>query len=147
MKAFTYTSAWIALVDANDINHPLASHLWKLLISHGWSIFTTNYVLVETIAILQRRYGMSVVATFLQGLAPVQIGWISQELHTRGLNRFLHEHRRRLSLVDCTSFEFMLHEGIDFAYAFDDHFREFGFQLIREHNIHANNPPSSGGGL
>lgn len=38
--------------------------------------------------------------------------------------------RRRLSLVDCTSFEAMRHKKITKAFAFDQHFVEQGFEIV-----------------
>ncbi len=39
----------------------------------------------------------------------------------------LSQSRRRLSLVDCSSFEVMHRRGIDRCFAFDRHFRQQGF--------------------
>jgi predicted nucleic acid-binding protein len=38
--------------------------------------------------------------------------------------------RRRLSLVDCTSFEVMRRLGITSAFAIDRHFVEQGFEVL-----------------
>jgi predicted nucleic acid-binding protein len=38
--------------------------------------------------------------------------------------------RRKLSLVDCTSFEIMRSLGIKTVFAFDSHFVEQGFKII-----------------
>jgi uncharacterized protein len=39
--------------------------------------------------------------------------------------------RRKLSLVDCTSFEIMRQHAVRTAFAFDSHFEEQGFELLR----------------
>lgn len=36
--------------------------------------------------------------------------------------------RRALSLADCVSFEVMRRTGLRSAFAFDPHFREFGYE-------------------
>jgi predicted nucleic acid-binding protein len=38
--------------------------------------------------------------------------------------------RRRLSLVDAVSFTAMREEAITTAFAFDQHFREYGFNVL-----------------
>ena len=37
----------------------------------------------------------------------LSLEWVSDELHRRGMRRLSRENRRRLSLVDCVSLEFM----------------------------------------
>jgi predicted nucleic acid-binding protein len=44
--------------------------------------------------------------------------------------RLAREDKRHLSLVDCTSFEFMAGRGIGEALTVDRHFRQEGFELI-----------------
>ena len=40
------------------------------------------------------------------------------------------ENRRRLSLVDCVSFEFMRRQGISDVLGLDRHFEEAGYRLL-----------------
>ena len=49
---------------------------------------------------------------------------------TTGMAAVLSAGRRRLSLVDCVSFDVMTRLGIDVCFAFDAHFREQGFRCI-----------------
>lgn len=126
MKVFVDTSALLALMDASDQQHAQASICWHALLKE--ELHTTNYVLVETIALLQNRLGLTLVQPLLTLLSIVEVGWVSEELHQAGIARLLQEARRRLSLVDCVSFEYMLREQITVAFTFDKHFAEAGFQ-------------------
>jgi predicted nucleic acid-binding protein len=88
-------------------------------------------VLVEAFALIQHRLGMEAVRTFQDDIVPVlDVRWVTEEEHQAGLAAFLTAASRRLSLVDCVSFETMRSLGIQAAFAFDRHFSQQGFVLI-----------------
>jgi predicted nucleic acid-binding protein len=67
----------------------------------------------------------------LQKIMPLlQIDWISPEHHRFAISSLLSANLRDLSLVDCSSFETMRRLGIEKVFAFNDHFRRQGFELI-----------------
>lgn len=64
-------------------------------------------------------------------IVPVlSVKWVDKPLHRRGVARLQRELRRKLSLKDCISFEFMKSQGLTDALALDHHFAEAGFNLI-----------------
>jgi len=132
MKVFVDTSAWIALADKADPQHSVAHNLWSHLMEASAELVTTNYVMVETIAVLQRRLGMEAVRAFLTSVAHLDIGWVDDLLHQAGIQQFVAANRRSLSLVDCVSFEFMRRSNIRIAFCFDTHFSEAGFEMLAE---------------
>ncbi|MCW5935016.1 MAG: type II toxin-antitoxin system VapC family toxin [Fimbriimonadia bacterium] len=125
MKVFLDTAGILALMDKDDDFHPQASACWSSLLKE--ELYTTNYVLVEVIALTQNRLGIKFVPSLVALLQRVEIEWVDNNLHMAGMNRLLLEARRRLSLVDCVSFEFMTREEISSAFTFDRHFEEAGF--------------------
>jgi predicted nucleic acid-binding protein len=89
---------------------------------------TSNYVLVETAAWLQHKLGLAAVRVFQEEIMPLlQIDRISEERHRGGMEALLAAGRKRLSLVDCVSFQTMRENGRRSAFCFDAHFREQGF--------------------
>jgi len=95
---------------------------------HKATLWSHNYVYVETNALLQRRLGMAVLQKVEADLWPIiSIHWITADLHHAAVVAQRTAHRRKLSLVDCTSFEVMRHLGIRHAFAFDRHFQAAGF--------------------
>ncbi|MCY4074805.1 MAG: VapC toxin family PIN domain ribonuclease, partial [Acidobacteria bacterium] len=58
------------------------------------------------------------------------VEWVSDELHRRGMRRLSRANRRRLSLVDCVSLEFMRQHAIEDVLGLDRHFEEAGFTLL-----------------
>jgi predicted nucleic acid-binding protein len=57
----------------------------------------------------------------------LQIEWVSEEQHRAAIEAALAAGRRKLSLVDCASFQTMRNRGLRTAFCFDTHFREQGF--------------------
>jgi predicted nucleic acid-binding protein len=130
MMVFVGSSAFIAYLIGEDANYRTAAAIWKRLAESDSRLVTTNYVVVETCALLHRRSGMSIVRTLLQDVVPaVVIEWVDVGLHSAALSMFLDSARRGPSIVDCVSFAAMHKLGITTAFAFDPHFAEQGFHF------------------
>lgn len=131
MNIFVDTSALLAVLDADDINHPKAKEEWNRIVFSHAVLVCNNYVLIEAYALIQHRLGMEAVRTFHEDILPlIRIEWIDQVTHRAGVSAFLAASRKKLSLVDCISFETMRHLGIKTAFVFDPHFQEQGFECI-----------------
>ena len=131
MNVFVDTSALYAVLDADDDAHTAALQAWTDLIRTQQAMCTSNYVCVESAALLQSRIGMSAVRALFDDLLPVvSVVVIDKALHAQAVAILLDADRRRLSLVDCASFAVMRQHGIMKAFAYDPHFEERGFQLV-----------------
>ena len=131
MRVFIDTSAFYALLDRDDDNHARARNAWTDILETGAVAVTSSYVLVETAALLQSRVGMEAVRAFEEAIVPVlHVEYVTGELHKLGMAALLVATRRRLSLVDCVSFEIMRRHGIGSSFTFDGHFKEQGFRLV-----------------
>jgi predicted nucleic acid-binding protein len=131
MSVFVDTSAFYALLDADDENYGPSASTWRAMMASDEHIVTTNYVLVETFALLQSRLGLKAVREFQQDVVPVlHVEFVTPETHHLGIVALLAAWRRGLSLVDCVSFEVMRESGMKSAFTFDGHFREYGFTAV-----------------
>lgn len=131
MKVLLDTSAFLAILNRDDNNHSAAKKLWKELLYSENALISNNYVLVESFALIQRRLGTETVRTFQEDILPlINIEWVDADTHRAGVSAFLAASRRKLSLVDCVSFETMRTLGIKTVFAFDPHFSEQGFNCI-----------------
>jgi predicted nucleic acid-binding protein len=71
------------------------------------------------------------VIAFHNGVSPIlSILWIDEDLHQRAMGALVAARRRRLSLVDCASFESMRQAGLRQVFTFDPHFAEQGFEVL-----------------
>jgi predicted nucleic acid-binding protein len=117
----------------NDVYHERATGKWVALLSEGQDCVTNNYVVLESIAIIQKRLGMEAVQELSENLlAHVHIEWVDEAQHAQVLRTVLETNRRQLSFVDCSAFETMRRLDIETVFTFDSHFREEGFQVISD---------------
>jgi predicted nucleic acid-binding protein len=131
MIVFVDTSAFYAGLDQDDINHTRAKNAWTDLLAGDARLLTNNYVLLETGALLQKRLGPAALRLFYRDVVPLlAVDCISQQRHQAGVEALLAAARRKLSLVDCISFQSMREYGSQTAFCFDPHFREQGFDTI-----------------
>lgn len=130
MVAFVDTSALYAFVDRDAAEHRAAVRTLGGLIGDE-PLRTHSYVLVETNALVQHRIGMAAVRQLTEEVQPaLDVRWVDAELHQVAVAALLAADRRRVSLVDWTSFELMRQERIDRAFAFDDDFATQGFEVV-----------------
>jgi len=131
MNCFVDSSAFLAVLGRDDVNHPRARAAWVGLLEQRTKLVTSSYVLAETLAILQHRMGLDAVRVFHHDIYPVlTTEWVGDALHAKGMGGVLAARRRSLSLVDCVSFEVMRQHDLRKAFAFDPHFEEQGFDVV-----------------
>ncbi|RME21825.1 MAG: PIN domain-containing protein [Deltaproteobacteria bacterium] len=131
MKVFVDTSALISLLDRDDGNHARAAKAFEKLRKKDAILVCSNYVLVETCAIIQHRLGLGALRSFQKDFFPLLVTvWVDEDIHMAATSAVLAAGKRRLSLVDCSSFEVMRRSGIDRAFTFDRHFQQQGFSCL-----------------
>ena len=130
-SAFIDTSAFYALMDLSDKHHEEASRLWKSSLEKNIYFYTSNYIIIETLALLQNRLGFEAADIWYRDvLGIVEVLWIDNSHHNFAFELWLSLGRRKLSLVDCVSFATMRHHKIEKVSGFDKHFKEQGFEII-----------------
>jgi predicted nucleic acid-binding protein len=65
------TSAFYAVFDRDDANHSAAKQTWTELLDEKATLLTTNYVLLETTALLQHRIGVPAVRSLHEDVTPL----------------------------------------------------------------------------
>jgi len=132
MNIFVDTSAFLAILDAQDPNHERADQIWKILLGQGDPLVSTNYVVVETISLVQRRFGLLAAQEFQDVIVPLlEIEWVDQTTYSIAMQLLFLANQRRLNLVDCVSFAVMNRLKISTAFVFDKHFNQQGFTCLR----------------
>lgn len=133
MAVFLDTSALYALLDRDDAHHQEAAQTFRGLLEDRWSLTTHAYVVVESVALVQRRLGVEAVRALAHDLlGVVEVAPVGEALHRAALTALLASGRREVSLVDWTSFLFMRERRLEKAFAYDEHFWEQGFVSVGE---------------
>lgn len=131
MKAFIDTTTFSAILDESDINHKklrrYGENYWRDVL-----LTTTNYIILECVALMQNRLGIDATRVFHEDILPlVNIQWVGENEHLLGVLAFLTARRRKLSLVDCVSFVIMRNLGLKEVFCFDRDFEEEGFVCLK----------------
>ena len=131
MSIFIDTSGFIAVLDKDDASHTEAVKIWMDILTSEEDLVTTNYVLVETCALVQNQLGLTAIKVFQEDIVPVlRIEWIDKAVHHAAMGIMLAAVRKKLSLVDCVSFDTLRLLGVTTAFSLDKHFKEQGFMCL-----------------
>ncbi len=125
---FIDTSAFYAASDKSDQFYTIAKGLFEKIQKDRLEIVTHNYVVVETVALLQRRLGHMCALRFLKSLDEIAVFFIDNALQSKSLEKFKTHVSTKISFVDCVSFIFMEHQKIKTFFGFDSHFKKSGFK-------------------
>ena len=96
------------------------------------SLYTSNYIIVETLALIQHRLGFEAANLWYRDLlSVVDVLWVDEQRHKTAFELWLGLGRKQLSLVDCVSFITMRHYKLETVFGFDRHFAEQGFEILK----------------
>ena len=129
---FLDTSAIYAWVDSADANHAAAVERLEAILNEEEELLTHNYVLLESVALLQARLGHLAASKFAKDSAAFVVEWVDHDLHASAIREWKKSVKRRLSLVDHVSFLVMKRRNVATAFAFDPDFKTAGFRLYGE---------------
>ena len=130
-RVYVDTSAFYSVLVRDDADHPAASETLEALREEDATLITSSYVVHETIALLQHRWGIDAVRDWERHVEPgLEIMWVDAEIHGRAMVALLASADRRISLTDWASFEIIRQERIERAFAFDRDFGNRGFEVV-----------------
>ena len=136
MKVFADTSGLFALMVHNDYMHVRAKLNFEYFALKKAQLLTSSFVLVETVALLQRRVSIESVNDFSLRIFPLlDIIWADEYWYSRAIQRLLAHKHKDVSLVDSLSFEIMEAQEISCAFTFDKHFEDHGFTIAAFHDL------------
>src|SRR5919199_1503505 len=129
------TSAYFALLDADDANHQQARTISARLIAEGWRLLTTSFVLTETHALLVNRLSQQIATRFLRDMehSPTTLVWVTPRDVQRARAIIYQYTDKDFSLTDAASFAVMERLRIPAAFTFDRHFAQYGLTVLSAH--------------
>jgi uncharacterized protein len=128
---FIDTSGLYAVLDRHDEKHEIAGAIWRRLIESSTRLVTTNYIIVEMLALIQARLGSDAIRRLAVDIFPtIEQVIVDAGLHHAAIETLLAQNRRALSFVDGVSFACMRRLHVTMVFSFDRHFTEAGFTVL-----------------
>lgn len=130
---FVDASALIALANKGDQYHSEAKEYLSEITAGSFRLMTSNFVLDETYTRIKRAGGSKMAIDFgneIQSNSGIKSITIDHKLEKRAWEIFKKYSDQPFSYTDCTSFALMRERKIQNAFAFDNDFRIFGFNLL-----------------
>ena len=133
-KVFIDATYWIALLHPKDNNHEIAKQIEKTL--SGYSLWTSELVLIEILDFFcgKGQYLRKVAALAVDALRAQQSLTIIPLDGTKFEPSFLEFKRygdKGWSVTDCSSFVVMREKAIPNACAYDGHFEQAQFVVLK----------------
>jgi len=123
------TSAVFALIDRSDRNHSAARRTLHALKKRRVEPLLTNFVVAESHALLLARTDAATARRWLVGnIWP--IARVERDDESRAVDIIARYTDKAFTYTDATSFAVMERLGLKSAFAFDPHFRQYGFQVL-----------------
>jgi len=135
LRLFLDTGAFVAIEDIDDANHRRALE-FREKIRRGEtpfrSLYTSNYVVDETLTLLRFHCSHHVATTFrrlLESSKILSVLWVTEDIERAAWDIFEKRSDKDYSFTDCTSFALMEAEAIRNAFTFDQHFAQEGYTV------------------
>ena len=124
-------SAWVALFLPGDSHHPAARQEWDQLRASAEPLGTTDYLIDETLTVMERRLnragailaGEGLLATPRLTRLPITV-----EIFEAAWTLYRSPEHAGLSFTDCTSVAAMRAAGASAIFTFDRGFRKAGLR-------------------
>ena len=133
---FIDTSAWVALVSTDDINHTQIKQIIDLNLKKRTPLFTSNYVFCETITRLNTHASWFKTAQFIELFdeslysKTVRRFWIDKKLEGDSLKFLAKYSNHRFSLTDATIAVLVKTHQLDTILTTDGGFNKIGFKVL-----------------
>ena len=137
MKLFIDTWAWLTLRDKKESRHEEVEDFYRQFREKRGIIYTSDYVLDETITLLFKRLPFNIAKESLTKIdkaieeSYLQMEWVTPERFEKAKElRLKYEDKPKISFTDLTSMVVMNELGIADILTEDEHFGHVGMGLI-----------------
>jgi predicted nucleic acid-binding protein len=135
-RIFLDTSFLIAYYNADDVNHKNARDLITDMEGKMVHFFISDYILDEILTVLLIRSGkkkaIELCKTILDDIemGNIELLWIDHLTFEKAIEIFTNFVDKEWSFTDCTSYILIKSNLIEKSASFDEHFRQFGFEVL-----------------
>ncbi|HSB63105.1 MAG TPA: PIN domain-containing protein [Thermoanaerobaculia bacterium] len=129
---FVDTGAFLARYVEGDQYHQIAVRAWKRLERTSGALFTSSYVVDETLTLLGRRTSYAFAAARADAIYASRVLTILRpdaSDESAAVDLFRKFADQKVSFTDCVSFALMRRHRLKKAFTFDRHFAGAGFEI------------------
>lgn len=133
---FLDSGVLVAAAVKNDIYHRQAAIEFKNFVKQKTRLFTSNYILQETITRIIYNAGIRTAKTFADGFSKlekdglVKVIWIDRSLHDLSLE-YLYKYRDHpFSFIDASIIAIVKHLKLEKIYTTDSQLRQTGLDVV-----------------
>lgn len=131
-EVFVDTGAFYAALNQKDKYHQKAVQLFTRAVEEEWQLFTSNFVVAETHALILTRLGRDLATDWLRDV-PAVVMRVTEVDESKAKRIIFGYQDKEFSYCDATSFAVMERMRIREVMAFDPHFTQYGkFVVVRE---------------
>ncbi len=95
------------------------------------ALLTTNYIVSETVKLLQFRIGFEAARVWYRDvLGVMEVRWVDEAIHRQAYELWVNLGRQRSSIVDCASYITMHQNQVEKAFCFKASYAGHGFEVI-----------------
>ncbi|MEA3295077.1 MAG: PIN domain-containing protein [Euryarchaeota archaeon] len=128
---FVDTSALFAIANVRDEDHRKAREFLSKLAEERVTFLVTNFIISEIYTLMLRKIGRNKAIEYVEKLSnTAEIERVSKEDESQAWQIILRCQDKHFSYVDATSFAVMERLGINDAFSFDEHFRQYSFNRL-----------------
>lgn len=130
MSACVDTSAFYAYLVSSDDHHGAVRKELERRVGSGDALFSSSFVLCETLGLLQMRHGTKAVQTFLSRIFPlVRWRWVDEPLFVEICRLLQGRTSRTFTSVDASCVACVQERPGSDCIAVDEDLRGFGFDV------------------
>lgn len=128
---FIDTSALIAMRVEDDINHKEAQHFLSVIREKRLRLHTTNFILDEGYTYFCKSHAIAIeMAELIMDNPLILLNRVTVEDEKRAIEILEALKDKNFSYTDATSFAVMERLEINTAFAFDEHFTQYGRFIV-----------------
>lgn len=130
-EIFIDTSALIAMRVEDDINHKKAQQFLGMIQEKRLRLHTTNFILDEVYTYFCKSHAIAIeMAELIMNNPLILLHRVAVEDENKAVEILKAFKDKDFSYTDATSFAIMERLGINTAFAFDDHFIQYGKFIV-----------------
>lgn len=135
MKVFIDTGAFLAISDKSDTHHKTAVSAYQKIVDQKASLYTSNYVIDETITLIRARVSHTAAVAFIKNfeVSDIKVLRVAEKEERMAKKIFIRYKDKGFSFTDCTSFALIEGHSIDAVLSIDEHFEQYGYSHHVKH--------------